>query len=231
MATRINWSNHPENKITTSRWILSFLSLKVREDQFRIFWRNLKPRKNSKVLDVGVTPNQDLIDSNFFEKRYPYSTNLTAVSVEDCGILKEFYPHVTFKKIEPFKKLPFPDHSFDIGVSWATIEHVGDRFQQAFFVSELCRVARQVFITTPNKYFFYEPHSGLIFVHWLPNKYFGAICRVLGKRFWGDIRNLNPLGKNDFLKMLPEGVVGKVVYHKMFDLFNSHMMLFIKNKK
>lgn len=224
------WSSDPQNKATIMRKALSFLSLRVRSRQFDIFWREFKPKKTDKVLDVGVSPEEgQLADTNFFIKKYPYRKNLTAVSVENCSMLfKAKYPRVRFIQIEPGKKLPFKDKSFEIVVSWATLEHVGNRKKQKFFINELLRVGKKAFITTPNRYGPYEPHSGLWFVHWLPHRYFSFFCRLFGKIFWADVSNLNPLGKQDLYKLLSSKSKVRIESIALVPFWPTHLMVIKK---
>ncbi len=58
------------------------------------------------------------------------------------------------------RELPFADGAFELGFSNAVIEHVaGGREGQRRFVTELCRVAGRVFVTTPNRWFPVDPHT------------------------------------------------------------------------
>lgn len=66
------------------------------------------------------------------------------------------------------RALPFPDDSFDLVVSNAVIEHVGDLADQRRFVAEHLRVGRHFCITTPNRWFPFEPHEKVAFLHWFP---------------------------------------------------------------
>jgi len=100
------------------------------------------------VIDVGVTPDDRLPESNFFEALYPYPHNVTATSIEDASNLERAFPGVRFVRTSDIA-LPFPDRSLDVAVSFAVLEHLGDRERQGQFLGELVRVARTVFITTP----------------------------------------------------------------------------------
>jgi 2-polyprenyl-3-methyl-5-hydroxy-6-metoxy-1,4-benzoquinol methylase len=62
--------------------------------------------------------------------------------------------------------LPFPDKSFDLVLSNAVIEHVGEEREQLRFVSEHDRVGKNWLITTPNRWFPIESHTLAIFLHW-----------------------------------------------------------------
>jgi len=97
------------------------------------------------------------------------------------------------------RELPFADGEFDRGFSNAVVEHVaGGRDGQRLFVHELCRVARRVFVTTPNRWFPLEVHTLLPFVHWLPP---GPRERLLP---FDDV--LDPLGPRDFAALFPYSV-------------------------
>ena len=94
------------------------------------------------------------------------------------------------------RELPFADGAFDLGFSNAVVEHVaGGRDGQRRFVHELCRVARRVFVTTPNRWFPLEVHTLLPFVHWLPAR---ARERVIP---FDDV--LDPLGPKAFASLFP----------------------------
>ncbi len=150
------------------------------------------------MLDLGVTdaPFSDHPD-NFFEAWYPWPERITAVGVTPLDRFREAFPSVTAVQTDG-GKLPFADDAFDLGFSNAVLEHVGGRDEQRAFVEELCRVARRVFLTTPNRLFPLEVHTLLPFVHWLPR---GPRERALRARGWtetlellspGEVRSLFP---------------------------------------
>jgi SAM-dependent methyltransferase len=62
--------------------------------------------------------------------------------------------------------LPFGDTSFDLVVSNAVIEHVGDARDQVRFGEECARVGKHWIITTPNRWFPVESHTGAVLSHW-----------------------------------------------------------------
>jgi 2-polyprenyl-3-methyl-5-hydroxy-6-metoxy-1,4-benzoquinol methylase len=65
-------------------------------------------------------------------------------------------------------RLPFADDSFDLVLSNAVIEHVGDEQAQRRFAEEHARVGKSWIITTPNRWFPVESHTNAILRHWLP---------------------------------------------------------------
>jgi SAM-dependent methyltransferase len=82
-------------------------------------------------------------------------------------------------------KLPFADGTFDVVVSNAVIEHVGDEADQRRFVAEHLRVARNVVITTPNRWFPLETHTNAFLRHWSPTWRAGRpeiFSRLLSRR-------------------------------------------------
>ena len=145
----------------------SVVSYRERRKMFARFMELIGPSSDATVLDVGVTPDQTLPESNFFEQLYPYPQNITATSVEDASFLETKFPGLRFVRTVG-RKLPFDDLAFDVVVSFAVLEHVGARALQEIFLKELFRVGRRVFVTTPNRGFPVEMHTLLPFVHWLP---------------------------------------------------------------
>lgn len=218
------WSDHPENRLDSTKRLLSRLSLAVRAAQLEIFMREFKPNEKTRLLDVGISPIEDLPDTNFFEKHYPFPASLTAIGVEDCSGLQAKYSPITVVQSKAGETLPFTDGVFDIVTSWATLEHVGSFEKQAFFLRECLRIGKKVFITVPYRGCVYEPHSGFFFVHWLPLGLFRKICAFRGKTFWADPNNLNPLFVRDIQRMTQDVSVRIRVY-RMFNLLSSHLII------
>jgi len=163
--------------------LITGLSLKVRMRVFETFRRCFgEPRK---VIDVGVTSEQDSIEANFFERLFPHKDRVTAVGIEDGSFLERRYPGLRFQRVDPDAPLPFPDGSFDVAFSHAVIEHIVDPGKRAFFVSELLRVANAAFITTPNKFFWIEPHTKVPFLHFAaPRLFYWLLDRKLVSGFY-----------------------------------------------
>ena len=221
------WSNHPKNKASQTKHILSQLSLKVRGHQLEIFMREFKPTSGTKVLDVGVSPYEELIDTNYFEKHYAFPKQLTGVGVEDCSAIKAKYPLMTVIHSPAGAALPFSDGHFDIATSWATLEHVGDYEKQMFFLRECLRVGKQAFLTVPYRGCIYEPHAGVFFLHWLPLTAFRWICKKAGKAFWSEVANLNPLYIRDIKRMIGTENI-EIRLYRMFGFLDSHLLIIKK---
>lgn len=177
------------------------ISYSMRKKMFQFITQIMQPAPQISVLDVGVGA-EDRIDGNFFEKMYPYANKIVAVGVEDASYLEHQFPGLKFHRLDG-TSLPFPDKHFDWVVSFATLEHVGNRDRQRQFIHELCRVGKSFCITTPNRWYPLEFHTILPFVHWLPPRWFRRICRMLGKEFFSKEENLNLLGQKDVLGLFP----------------------------
>lgn len=203
--------------------VKTFFSCRARKKMYLKFENAICPRETDKILDLGVTPDIRLEDSNFFEKMYPCKSNITVASIEDCEFLVEKYGLNKFVQNKPKEPLPFADKEFDILFCSAVLEHVGTREEQKFFLEECMRVSRKTFITTPNRYFPLEMHTFLPFLHWLPWKAFQKIVRKLKGEFWADINNLNLLSGRDITKMFGEEIF-EISYIKTFG-FHSNLVL------
>ena len=225
MENKKRWDIKSKHTLTKTKFLLANLSIKVRTSQFHKFISVMSPKPSTKVLDVGVTSDETLKDSNMFEKLYKHHSSLSVATVEDSKKIKKLYPKLKrVISVESHKKLPLKDKSFDIVVSWATLEHTGNYADQEFFLNELLRVGKRVYITTPYRGAVYEPHTGLFFLHWLPLSIFRQICSLIGKKFWSNEQHLNPLWVEDIKKMRLNRKVEVKVY-KTFNLIPSHILI------
>lgn len=219
------WARKKGNKPNVIHYLLSNLSLYVRRKQYNLFYKLLKPKKADKIGDVGVSSLEELTDTNFFEKSYPYPDRLTAISIDDPLDFNKKYPKINYQQIVTGKPLPYINNNFDIIVSWATLEHVGNRQKQQFFLGEMFRIGKKIFITTPYRGCPYEPHSGLFFVHWLPRKWFEIICHHLKKEFWASEENLRSMWVKELKEILPESNKTKIIIYKTFGIIPSHLII------
>ncbi len=159
-----------------------------------------------RLLDLGVTPDTSLPDSNFLEQWYPHRADITMASPEDCTSLETVFPGATFVRIKEDVALPFPNAHFDIGFSSAVLEHVGGTEQQLFFLKELLRTSQSVFLTTPDRAFPIELHTFLPLLHWLPKRLHRRSLSLLGQSFWASENNLNLLTRQELLQLVAEAL-------------------------
>jgi SAM-dependent methyltransferase len=179
------------------RRVASQVSLRSRERKLELLFDLLAPGPETTVVDVGVTDARfgGGSSDNFFEALYPWPERITAVGNTELDRFAAAFPAVRAVRADG-RELPFADGEFDIGFSNAVVEHVaGGREGQRRFVHELCRVARRVFVTTPNRWFPLEVHTLLPLVHWLPPH---ARARLVP---FDDV--LDPLGPRAFASLFP----------------------------
>jgi len=210
--------DHPLRKLASK------ISFHVRRKIFASFMEILRPTARSRVLDVGVTPDRTLPESNFLEALYPYRDHLVVTSIEDASHLEQEYPGIRFVRTEKLD-LPFADKSFNIVFCSAVLEHVGNYNQQKLFVAELFRVSERFFIITPNRQFPMEFHTFIPFLHWLPLSLHRAILQALGMEFWSRTENLNLLTPRSLRKVIAAAQCARIKNQFLFG-FPSNLIAY-----
>ncbi len=205
------------------------LTLRARRKVYREMERMIPLEAMQSVLDVGVTADRDCGFSNFFEAMFPHPALITALSDQDASWMSEAWPGLKFVRGDA-RKMPFKDESFDLVFSSAVIEHVGSRDCQRVFLGECIRVAkRRVFITTPNRWFPVEMHTGLPLLHWLPVRLHRQIMRRLGYDSLSREENLNLLDEAAIRELAAEIGTPSPTIHKMrFFGFPSNLLVVIE---
>jgi hypothetical protein len=160
----------------------------ARDRMFVDFLRVSGVQPGQLIVDVGVS---DVISAsaNVLERSYPDHADITACGIGSAPDFVTAFPDVRYVQIEPNRPLPFADKSFAIATANAVLEHVGSVANQQFFIAELCRVAQQVFVTVPNRFFPIEHHTSIPFAHY-SDATFALACRLAGKRKWSETANL-----------------------------------------
>lgn len=213
MSEFINYYSHNHPLVG----LRSRFACEARDWMFARFMATMQPTPESKVLDLGVTPDKSLPESNFFERLYPHKERITAASIEDAAFLEQEYPGLKFVPLNA-GALPFADNEFDIIFCSAVIEHVGDRAAQEQFLKEALRVTKQFFFTTPNRWYPMEFHTFLPLLHWLPQPLHQKLLRWIGKDFWASTDNLNLLSVEDFVRLFPKVTSLHVDTYRLFGL-------------
>jgi len=190
------------NRRHVLHWLKVAVALGARRRMYERVLGLANPSRESRVLDVGTTPDLTIPYNNFFERWYPYPEHVTACSIEDCSVLETRFPGVTFRMTDG-QYLPFRDREFDLALSFAVLEHVGGLDEQRRFLAELARVSRAFIAYTPYRYFPVEMHTLLPLTHWLPVRAYRALWRRLGIRFWAEESNLNLLSIRTLRPVLP----------------------------
>jgi hypothetical protein len=202
------------------------LMILARDRIYADFLRCCRPRPSDAILDVGVS---DVVTegANTIERKYPYPHRITAAGLGAAEDFRTAFPAVTYVQIEGNRALSFPDKTFDIATSNAVLEHVGSRANQAFFIAEMLRVARNVFITIPNRRFPVEHHTAIPLLHF-SDFTFTAACDWLGKSEWADERNLILMSKDRLRRLIPASLRATIGYTGLpLGPFSSNLFLHI----
>jgi SAM-dependent methyltransferase len=147
----------------------------------------MKPGPAKSILDVGGTDD--------FWAESDLKGQVTILNTEPSRLGDT--TRVRAKIVGDGCTLPFPDQSFDIVFSNSVIEHVGSWERQIQFARESRRVGRSIWIQTPAREFFIEPHLIAPFIHWLPRSWQRRLIRGFTLRGWLD--RPNPAAVERFL--------------------------------
>lgn len=130
-----------------------------------------KPLIGRKILDIGCG-NGEIAD---FLRHM--GNEVTCVDIEDQRLDDnqcEFLPVDS-------ELLPFSAHSFDIVLSNHVIEHVSHHILHLSEISRVLTPRGVCYLATPNRYFIYDAHYKVFFLHWLPYSLFLWVLKKLGK--------------------------------------------------
>ena len=165
--------------------------------------------KGGKVLDVGVSGKTTMEAGNMFLGTFRFPDEFyTGLGVDDLTEVSQKYPRRRFVKY-PGDVFPFSEKEFDWVFSNAVVEHVGLDEDQIAFINEMLRVGKNVFFTTPNKYFPIEPHTHVPFIHW-NNHMFYKWCER--NRPWTNQRDLYLFGYRRLKVMMD---ASKATYYRI----------------
>ena len=156
--------------------------------------------KGGRILDAGVSAKARIPGENVFLSSFRFpGGSYVGLGVEDLTELAQEYRDKKFVTYDG-RVFPFDDDEFDWVFSNAVIEHVGGHAAQVYFLNEMLRVSKNVFFTTPNKYFPVESHTNALFLHWLPGDMFYDWC-AKHRPYWRR-SNLQLLGHGDLETVL-----------------------------
>ena len=134
-----------------------------RKTRMRKFLKIMNPCSNERILDVGGT--------NFNWRLVDCENEITLLNLTIPTDTEDKYPKNFSFVAGDARDLKYGDKEFDICFSNSVIEHVGTLDDQKRFAKEVCRVGKRIWIQTPAKSFFFEPHYLTPFIHWLPKRY------------------------------------------------------------
>jgi hypothetical protein len=191
----VKFSIHDIYKVVSSRF---------RKRRIHRFREVLRPTADTRILDVGGYP--------WFWLDAPVTARITLLNPHVIpGLSERFSDRFEFV-VGDGCFLNYQDKTFDIVFSNSVIEHVGTYERQRAFASEARRVGVSLWIQTPARTFFMEPHLLTPFIHFLPQ----SLQRKLLRYFttWGVITKPTTAQVEDFLKE-----VRLLNYREMTELF------------
>ena len=217
------------NKVTLLETYFNKKLLENREKILKIFFNEINFSDEKILLDVGTTANTDK-NHNLILQKTLNNKNITCLSNQNCSLLKNEYPNVKNFITGDGCDNQLDDSTYDIVYSNATIEHVGSYNNQKLFISECVRVAKKnIFITTPNRYFPLDFHTKIPFIHMLPKLIHRKILNLFGYSFFAKEENLNLLSKNDLIDHCKKLKIKnyKIIPYKLY-FFTSNLILIIQ---
>lgn len=196
-----------------------FMSIFIRLKKSVMRWSRFKKLRvfyslcgsHSNILDVGVSNNEHNDQVNIFLNEFRFdSTQYTGLAVQPVDEIAKKHPGKQFVQYSG-GIFPFKDNTFAWVFSNAVIEHVGTEDDQLQFINEMLRVAKNIFFTTPNKYFPVESHTNAFFIHW-HDKRFEEWC-TRNCPYWNN-ENLLLLGCKDLKKLIVKSNANRYVIKK-----------------
>jgi SAM-dependent methyltransferase len=166
------------------------------------FLKMMSPKANATILDVGGYPST--------WESIPIDAQITTLNIHPT----EPMPPVNRTIVGDGCNLPYGDKTFDIVFSNSVIEHLGSFERQVAFANEASRVGKALWIQTPARGFFIEPHLLAPFVHYLPKRVQKRLLRhftlwgILGKPTPADVdaflSEVRLLSKSELRKLFPD---------------------------
>lgn len=147
-------------------WRLIFKTF--RRKRFAIFLNRINPQSNERILDIGGYPAT-------WEGHQGIASEIHIANIHSISPPEN--PGNFQFQVADGCSLPFADQSFDILFSNSVIEHVGDFERQKAFANEARRVGKKLWIQTPAREFWIEPHYMTPFIHWLPRSWQNRLMR------------------------------------------------------
>jgi hypothetical protein len=176
---------------TVYRWVQPDL----RRRRMQLFLDSFRPDAATRILDVGgYVADWDGV--------VPITSKITLLNLEHppaAGPVPDRFQC----DVGDGRRMGYRDGQFDIAFSNSVIEHLRTIEDQRRFAAEVRRTGRQLFVQTPNRWFFIEPHFVSPFVHYLPWKIARRLIRFCSVRGWfrsGDNVDLKELA--DELRLL-----------------------------
>ncbi len=164
--------------------VFTVVSPYFRERRFARFRELLQPEPFDTILDIGGT--------TAMWQRTPVAVgNVHVLNLEPRWIQRNGDTRATVAPVVGNAlSLPVADGAYDIVFSNSVIEHVGTRENQLRFAEEARRAGKKLWVQTPAREFFFEPHYLTPFVHYLPKAAQRRLLRYVS--VWGWLNRPSP---------------------------------------
>lgn len=153
---------------------------------YRLFFKHFRTKRMKsfeKYFDISQqTRIVDVGGAQFNWKLLNCTPEISIINLDQPNDWDNRIPNTRFEKGDG-KNLRFEDQSFDIAYSNSVIEHLYDWESQKQFAKEITRIGKRIYLQSPAKEFFVEPHLITPFIHWLPKKWQSKLLRNF--TIWG----------------------------------------------
>lgn len=176
---------------TVYRKIFGLISPLFRQKRLAQFEQYLHPSPDDKMLDVGGT-------IAMWEQ-----SELQVAGIHILNLSPRWFQRqkLTTVPLLPLVgdalTLPTPSDAYNIVFSNSVIEHVGTWENQLQFAAEVRRTGKRLWIQTPAREFFIEPHYLTPFIHWLPKPVQRQLLRYFS--VWGWLNRPTPQAVADMV--------------------------------
>ena len=202
---------------------------KKRYEMFEIFKKKLSNNSINSFLDIGTTEESLLSSSNFFVKKFdPIKVKK---SISNQNIEEKKFNYFIKKSItEEFFLDEINKFKFDLVISSATIEHVGNFKNQKKMVQNIINLTNKFFfVTTPYRFYPIDFHTKIPFIHMLPKQIHRKILNILNLKDFAKEENLNLLDISLVKKIIEElntkGFRIEILKIKLFGMI-SNLIIF-----
>jgi hypothetical protein len=205
--------------------IIDRIIVNKRFEVVKIINDQIKKYSIDDVLDIGTTADSENKSSNLIVKNLENIRYFKSIS--DQEITSSFFEKKLKKSITGnFSKNEINEFASNLVISNATIEHVGNSFQQRKMINNIINLSKKLFIiSTPNRFHPIDFHTKIPLIHWLPKSIHRKILNFLGMSFYGKEENLNLLGKKEIENLLNfENITYEIAYIKLL-FFKSNFII------
>jgi SAM-dependent methyltransferase len=166
--------------------IFGAISPYFRGRRLALFEEYLRPTPADSMLDVGGT-------TAMWEQAGVPVGALHVLNLEARWLMRD-NPDAITPLVGDALNLPVADGAYDIVFSNSVIEHVGTWENQLRFADEVRRVGKRIWLQTPAREFFFEPHYLTPFIHFLPKGAQRRLLRWFSFSAWGWLTRPTPEG-------------------------------------